>query len=184
MANSGKRSRRRFSKPGRWSMLHSTSVQQTIASIAVCRLQRLGPRRARIRDTSMNSFLFLVQCGCRRPWVGSLLVVSVQTTVKVSSPVRISSGPTPSAQAAAVAARTFSTWKPSCAAVGQRNALQADDRRLVLAAGEYHLAVAYEDCALALRPVFDDRRQLGVSSKEDHFAVAQGAISTSMGWPH
>jgi hypothetical protein len=52
-AHAGKSARTRGSKPGRPAMLHSTAVQATMASSAVWRLQRLGPRRARMRDTSI-----------------------------------------------------------------------------------------------------------------------------------
>ncbi|MPN28735.1 hypothetical protein SDC9_176180 [bioreactor metagenome] len=53
---SGKRARKRASNSPRPAREHSASLQVTMASIAVCRLHRLGPRRARIRDTSMNTF--------------------------------------------------------------------------------------------------------------------------------
>jgi hypothetical protein len=67
MSSSGKRSRKRFSKPACVDVALSPSCAMTIASIAVCRLQRLGPRRARIRETSMNDFLFTGSVrACRR----------------------------------------------------------------------------------------------------------------------
>src|SRR5574343_883019 len=59
--SSGKRSRRRASKPGRSAMATSAPSQRTMAWMAVWRLHRLGPRRARMRETSMTrcSLLFL-----------------------------------------------------------------------------------------------------------------------------
>src|SRR5574343_1662083 len=59
--SSGKGSRRRASKPGRSAMATSAPSQRTMAWMAVWRLHRLGPRRARMRETSMTrcSLLFL-----------------------------------------------------------------------------------------------------------------------------
>ena len=50
----GSSARSRASKPGSRPMAHSASVQVTIASMAVWRLHRLGPRRARMRETSIR----------------------------------------------------------------------------------------------------------------------------------
>ncbi len=51
---SGKRARKRTSKPEKLPIQCSASLQLTTASIAVWWLQRLGPRNARMRDTSIN----------------------------------------------------------------------------------------------------------------------------------
>src|SRR5574343_1607346 len=58
--SSGKRSRRRASKPDRSAMATSAPSQRTMAWMAVWRLHKLGPRRARMRETSMTrcSLLF------------------------------------------------------------------------------------------------------------------------------
>ena len=49
----GKRARSLSSKPGISVKFCSSGVQCTMDSIAVLRLQRLGPRRARVREISM-----------------------------------------------------------------------------------------------------------------------------------
>lgn len=57
MAISGNSTRKRASNPLIPVMSCSASSQVTMASIAVCRLHRLGPRSARIRETSINDIL-------------------------------------------------------------------------------------------------------------------------------
>src|SRR5574341_2257787 len=54
MPMAGNRARSRASKPAIRAMARSDSAQATTASMAMWRLQRLGPRRARVRDTSME----------------------------------------------------------------------------------------------------------------------------------
>jgi hypothetical protein len=112
---------------------------------------------------------------------GSLLVVPAQAMVKVSSPVRMISGPMPRCPGRAAGGEDILDLEVVTPTVGQRNALQADDRvsSSPLASTTRPLRT---NTAFALRPVFDEGGQVGVGSKEDHFAVAQGAISTSIGW--
>ena len=50
----GKRARTRGSKSGIPAIAHSSGGQETTASMAVRRVQRLGPRSARMRETSMG----------------------------------------------------------------------------------------------------------------------------------
>src|SRR6185312_1986862 len=68
----GNSSRNLDSKSGRSAMARSTGAQDTIASSAVCRDQRLGPRKARIRETSISvSFdLGLLLCSTDRKHLG------------------------------------------------------------------------------------------------------------------
>ena len=63
----GNRARRRSSKPAILPMARSVSVQVTTASMAMWRLQRLGPRRARVRVTSMEILSF---CSVSAPCAG------------------------------------------------------------------------------------------------------------------
>ncbi len=63
----GNKARRRSSKPAILPMARSVSLQVTTASMAMWRLQRLGPRRARVRVTSMEILsLCSVSAPCAR----------------------------------------------------------------------------------------------------------------------
>ena len=81
------RAGRRWSARRRW--------QDTMASMAVCRLQRLGPRRARMRETSIGRFLSVLAC-CRDQLAANSSRCSdecgCRSASKVSMPAAIRSG--------------------------------------------------------------------------------------------
>jgi hypothetical protein len=58
------------------AMSCSDALHDTMASIDVCRLQRLGPRRARTRDISMDIFLLGAAAGRILALRGALLIVA------------------------------------------------------------------------------------------------------------
>ena len=106
----GKRARRRASKPGSSHSAHSASLQWTTASIAVLRLHRLGPRKARTRVMSIEMASWLdVLCmlnywmAVLRTWLG-WGVMPLRSRSNVSMPTRMISTGMPSATAAPAAA--------------------------------------------------------------------------------
>jgi hypothetical protein len=139
----GKRARRRASKPGRAPMAHSGPSQETMASMAVWRLHRLGPRRARMRETSMKDVPVSGRCegGCGRA-LGSGRIEGLDAGAdQVDRDM-------PSAQAAAPrrqqAARQLGVRRPKD---GARHRHAASGLRA--AGGQHDAAVAHEDGAAA-----------------------------------
>ena len=114
------------------------SAQVTMASMAVCRLHRLGPRRARMRETSMTLILafpgspaccrwrLLALCGSRAAGSGS-------SRPKVLTPVAITSWVRPSAQPAATAASTLAMVAGSFCRPMHRHVAEAAETDFVAA---------------------------------------------------
>src|SRR5574343_103655 len=177
--SSGKRSRRRVSKPGSSEMATSAPSQVTMAWIAVWRLHKLGPRKARMRETSMTRYSSLFPGGSRllglrlfggrqnqRCRVGQFEAEGLQAgghhfLAQAQRPA----GGDPGQHVGDVLGLL------GLADVGRVD--QAAETGLVVAGTQHDTIVDHRDAALAGGLVGNQNRVGRIDGKEDHLAVAQ-----------